>query len=265
MANDTSSRRMTRSAKMEEQIKHASALREKKQLLDELAKRISIAREGRVQFEKMNYPIALERYRRFLALTAKGFSVEVPDLSPDMFEEKRRVAEALLLSSVLMDLLKILDHLNSPSAKDDRVIYQRLFIAFTFNQPFQGFAAENLRKFLKYNRGINNREELWNLYTAIRIKKFCIIATSLYGEEAVELAILRNFRNKTLSRYIWGRTFISFYYKAGPFLNTLIMSSSLSRVIVKKGLEKFTSALHRKNPAIALDFNKQKERQTPIL
>src|SRR5262249_836247 len=138
-------------------------------------------------------------------------------------EASTRQAECLLISSILFDLLKVLDLLNHPESKEERLIYHRLFIRFTVGQNFQPFAAENLRKFLLYKSKVNNRSEFWATYHAIRIKRFCIVATWAFAsEEAEPVRKLRIFRNHTLGTNSIGRAFIRAYYNHGPSLVVML-------------------------------------------
>ena len=55
-----------RSDKLEAQIREGEKRKQERQFLEELAKRITIAREGRTYIERRNYPAAMNAYRRFL-------------------------------------------------------------------------------------------------------------------------------------------------------------------------------------------------------
>lgn len=48
-------------------------------------------------------------------------------------------------------------------------------------------------------------------------EKNCFIATAALGSrQAWQLQVLRNFRDKVLTRFVWGQKFIKWYYKYGP-------------------------------------------------
>lgn len=205
-----------RSNKIEKQILEQEKKKQERQFLEELAKRISIAREGRMFIERRDYAKAMAAYRRFLAITAKSVEVDVGDLNPQLFDEKRRTSEALLISSIFFDLLKMLDRLNTQSALEERQLYHRLFIRFTLGQPFQHHAGENIRKNLVYGGGIVNKKEFWSTYHAIQMKKFCVIATWAFADQdCAEVRALRDWRDGQLSRHALGRTFARTYYRHG--------------------------------------------------
>lgn len=212
-----------RSNKIEAQILEAEKKKQERQFLEELAKRISIAREGRMYIERRDYARAMTAYRRFLMITAKSVNVEVEDLTPQHFEEKRRTAEALIISSIFFDLLKMLDRLNTPSAVEERRLYHRLFVRFTLGQPFQHFAGENIRKNLVYGGGIVNKKEFWATYHAIQMKKYCVVATWAFGDaDCAEVERLRGLRDGLLSSTAIGRGLVSAYYNNGALLRDIL-------------------------------------------
>jgi hypothetical protein len=221
------------SSRIEEQIRETQRRRDEQHFLEELSKRVTIAREGRLDFEKHNYAEAIGKYRRFLSVTARSLNVELSGLKPSLFDEKIRPQECLLISAILLDLCKILDKLKTPSANEERHLYQRLYTAFTIGQPFRGYAAENLRKHILYGKAIQHKAEFWGVYNAIRIKRFCILASAIFGEEALEVNALRNWRDQSLSHNIWGRGFIRVYYQMGPIVLPAIKRSPQLQAGVK--------------------------------
>jgi hypothetical protein len=215
-SKSSAEKKAERSNAIEKQIEEAQKRKEERAFLEELAKRITIAREGRVFSEKKDFSKAIVSYRRFMTITAQSLNVEIEELKPQLIEEKTRQSEALLISSIIFDMLKILDKLDTPSAKEERRMYHRLFVKFTLGQPFQMFAAENMRKFIRYRKSIRNRGEFWATYQAIRVKKFCAVATWAYSSSnAPEVRALRRFRDQTLSQSAAGRGFVRWYYRNG--------------------------------------------------
>ena len=239
-----SDKQKERSEKLEAQIRDAEKRRQERQFLEELSKRITIAREGRAFIERKNYPAAMASYWRFLSITARSFNVQVEELTPTLFEEKRRVAESLIISSIFFDLLKMLDKLESDSAREERQLYQRLFLRFTKGMPFQHFAAENIRKHLVYSNSIVNKAEFWATYKAIVGKSFCIVASWAFDSETCsEVARLRRFRGEVLMRRAWGRSFARAYYRHGALLASSLAKVPAAKPIVRAALVTFTKLL----------------------
>ncbi len=234
-----SGRLAEQSSRIEEQIRESQKRKEEKQFLEELSKRVSIGREGRMDFEKQDYPAAIAKYRRFLSVTARSLNVEVSEMRPSLFDDKVRAQECLLISAILLDLCKILDKLSNTSADEERRLYQRLYVAFTVGQPFQGFAAENLRKHILYGKSIKHKGEFWGVYNSIKIQRFCVVATAVLGEDAPELDRLRRFRDGSLSRSSLGLSFIHAYYRGGPHLIPVINLIPGARSATRKAIRFF--------------------------
>lgn len=233
-----------RSDKLEAQILEAEKRRQDRQFLEELSKRISIAREGRTHIERKNYPAAMNSYRRFLTITAKSFNVEIEDISPNQFDDKNRISESLIISSIFFDLLKILDKLDSPSAREERHLYHRLFLRFTKGMPFQHFAAENLRKHLVYSNSIQNKAEFWATYKAIVGNTSCIVATWAFDSDtAFEVNRLRRFRGEVLCQNALGRSFVRTYYRHGHKLAEFLAPIPGARAAVRAAITAFTRVL----------------------
>jgi hypothetical protein len=229
-----------RSNKIEEQILEREKKKEERQFLEELGKRISIAREGRVYIERKDFAKAMIAYRRFLAITAKSLNVEIEAITPQHFDEKRRTAEALIISSIFFDLLKMLDRLSSASAAQERQLYHKMFIRFTIGQPFQHFAGENIRKNLVYGGGIVNKKEFWATYHAIQMKKYCVVATWAFGDEdCPEVQSLREFRDGKLSQSAAGRAFTESYYRHGILLRDALSVIPGAKTAVRGSIRTF--------------------------
>lgn len=240
----SSDKQRERSEKLEAQIREAEKRKQERAFLEELAKRISIAREGRAYIERKNFPAAMAAYRRFLSITAKSFQVEMDNLSPQLFDDKNRIAESLIISSIFFDLLKILDKLDSASARDERRLYHKLFLRFTKGMPFQHFAAENIRKHLVYSNSIVNKAEFWATYKAIVGNKYCIVATWAFDSEvAPEVMRLRRFRDERLWPHSLGRAFTRAYYQHGEKIAMLGARIPGARTATKYALSFLTRLL----------------------
>jgi len=236
-----SDKQKARSDKLEAQIREGEKRRQERQFLEELAKRITIAREGRSLMERKKYPGAMTSYRKFLSITARSFDCEIADLHPAQFEERNRVAEALITSSIFFDLLKMLDKLDSSGAREERLLYHKLFLRFTKGMPFQHFAAENIRKHLVYSNAIVNKAEFWNTYRAIVGRQFCLVATWAFdSDSAPEVVQLRCFRDEVLWPRRNGRAFVAWYYRNGPLLVEILARVPGSRSVLVSLLRKFT-------------------------
>lgn len=230
-------RRQERSKEMESKVMEAKRKRDERSFVEEMGRRIQVAREGKAASGRMDFANAIVHYRKFLQITAKGFDCEVGNLKPDLFDEKIRKAECLLLSSILLDFIKILDNLESKEAKEERLLYHKLFIRFTLGQPFQAFASENIRKYMAVKRKIKFKSELQNTYNAIKVKKFCLVATwALDNDPQEALPVWRKIRDEKLSQFSLGRAFTNFYYDNGHWILALIKPIPGAKIILSKCL-----------------------------
>jgi hypothetical protein len=238
--NTAANKKAARSNAIEEQILRQQKRREEQAFLEELGKRISIARDGKQFSERKDYAAAIAQYRRFLAITARAQNVEVPELRPDQFDKHQQAGESLLISSILLDMIKILDKLDTPTAKEERAMCHKLFIRFTVGQVFQNFSAESLRKFIIYRKTVRHKTEFWNTYDAIRVKRFCAVATWAFeSSQAVEVVRLRRFRDRHLLSNAAGRWFVRFYYRYGSDLADFLDHIPGARPTVRSALRYF--------------------------
>ena len=212
-------KKAARSSAIEEQIKEAQKRKDERAFLEELAKRIQLAREGKHYSDRKEFSQAITCYRRFLAITAQFLGVQWEELSPQKLDPSTRSSEALLISSILFDMLKILDKVDKPGSTEERKICHKLFIRFTLGQAFQNHAAENLRKYLVYRKTIKHKQEFWATYNAIRTKGFCVVATWAFGDEEHPAVVrLRRFRDESLVGWPGGPAFTEAYYAHGEKL-----------------------------------------------
>jgi hypothetical protein len=238
-------RQKERSQQIEERIQEAQKRRQERQFLEELAKRVSIAREGRQAMEKRELVTAMQAYRRFLLISAKANNCTVEELGPEKYEEKGRVGEALLASQVFFDLLRMLDRLDSNEAALERRIYHKLFVRFTKGMPFQYFAAENLRRHLLHKTAIRHKKEFWGTYKALEAKGFCLVASWAFdSRSAYEVKRLRRFRDEVLRRSRTGRALVSLYYRHGEKLAGFLARIPGAKTVSRKALQLFVILLN---------------------
>jgi hypothetical protein len=240
-------KKAARSSAIEEQIREQQKRKQERAFLEELAKRISIAREGKHHSDRREFSKALSCYRRFLAITAQALKVEWDSMSPSTLDEGTRSGECLLISSILFDMLKILDKMDTPTAQEERKICHRLFIKFTLGQNFQNHAAENLRKYLVYRKTVVHKAEFWATYNAIRVKKFCVVASWAFGgEDHPAVGALRAIRDERLAASAPGRAFVRAYYAHGERLLAGWRHVPGAKPLSRAAVRGFVRALRRK-------------------
>lgn len=76
--------------------------------------------------------------------------------------------------------------------------------------------------------------------------KGCYIATMAYGDyDHPQVMELRRFRDGFLSKTIFGRRFIKFYYKYSPSLVEKLKNKQSINLIIRKGLDQFIKAIKK--------------------
>jgi len=113
-------------------------------------------------------------------------------------------------------------------------------------------AISDLEKFLELDpdseRANLIRNELVKLKSGSGKSGGCYVATAVYGSyEAPEVLCLRRFRDETLARSIFGRMFISLYYRFSPPFAEWLKDARHINKITRKILNKFVERLGRKS------------------
>lgn len=205
-----------RSQRLKEEIQAKQKRTQERKMIEELGKRITLARDGRSAFEKGQFAHALNCYRKYIILTEQQFKRSIQELKPSHFEDKNRTQESILISAIGLDMAIMLDKLKSPDAAAERRLNLGIFVRFSVGLPFQHFAAENLRRYMEYSTNLQHRKEFKSALSAVSKGKFCLVATLVYQDsDCAELVILREFRDSILCQWKWGEAFVSFYYQNG--------------------------------------------------
>jgi hypothetical protein len=119
------------------------------------------------------------------------------------------------------------------------------------NKDAQDFLNEMAKEAPELKEGI--------LYTIDKVKKNgmpstteqhnregCYIATAVYGSyDAMEVIVLRRFRDEVLSKSFIGKSFIKIYYLLSPAVAKKLKNLRKLNLIVKKYLDVFVEWLNR--------------------
>lgn len=92
------------------------------------------------------------------------------------------------------------------------------------------------------SRGSSPRK---NISSSSSSSSKCFIATAIYGMDASETKILREWRDSKLMPNIFGRVFVSIYYLLSPYLVSLIKKNSLIKQWIKRPLDKFVAKIKK--------------------
>ncbi|MFG6686241.1 CFI-box-CTERM domain-containing protein [Mariniflexile sp. HNIBRBA6329] len=103
--------------------------------------------------------------------------------------------------------------------------------------------GESMKKHLKASTLIifdETNKKIDDFKNSLKPKKGCYIATMAYGNyNHPQVVELRNFRDNILSKTVFGRIFIKFYYKHSPYLVERLKNKQNVNSIIRKVLDSF--------------------------
>lgn len=197
--------------------------------------RVSLVKNGRTLMNQKMYSEAAVSYEKYLKILEIVFNVEKGQhLVPDHFKDSARTEELTVVTSVYWDLLRIYD--TSEKYGDRQLIAARqlaLFVRFTPIFPDIIKKAESFAKQAKNPGAFKGF-----LKNASNERPRCFIATSAFENPlALEVQILRHFRESKLKNRKFGRYAVKKYYKFSPaiaeFLDKKTYLKPLVRVFLK--------------------------------
>jgi hypothetical protein len=184
-------------------------------------KRMDLAKSGAKFFKEANYREAVQSYYSYLDILEKAKQVKAGALDLKHFDQKKDIAELLLLTGVYWDLAKLHDKVSKKdTSKVD--LYLDRFVLFSKGLPYQHLSAELVRKYL-VNGTPKNRKNFKDAHIRLGGGK-CFIATAV-EEHCAEttLSELRKFRDEKLLPHRSGRGFVRVYYAIGPWLARAVL------------------------------------------
>jgi hypothetical protein len=202
-------------------------------------RRIEIAGKGVTAYAKKDTVGAALAFKSYLSILEDIKGAPDGGLSPTHFDKKKEVAEMVLITGVLWDLVKLYDRTQSPDKYKEFQVFMSKYIAFARGMPYQTMCAETLRKYIRDKRAVHVNE-FKDAYKMIKNDR-CFIATELEPETRFEtLPGLRNFRDQVLKKNAAGRKFVAWYYRKGPGMaEKLSRGPRFLRILVAKILDFF--------------------------
>jgi hypothetical protein len=236
MANDDRPLSMRARKKVKEQIEKA----ERERLLKLFQRRMELARDGALAYREGRLKEAVQNYYQYIDILERTKESGRDKLEPGHFDQKKDVAELLLLSGVFWDLAKIQDKTQKTDLARLRFYLDR-FVLFSKNMPFQHVSAELIRKYL-VNGTPRHRKEFKDTHIRLGGGK-CFIATAL-EDECIPgtLERLRGFRDRRLLGSAAGRLLVRGYYTISPPLARVLVRAptpirfGLARVLSRLAL-----------------------------
>ncbi len=180
-----------------------------------LAKRVELAKAAVSAFNNKKHAEAVGNVKSYLRVLEEWKGVAQGGLSPGLFDNKREMAELLVVVGVYWELAKIYDRTKSSENKKEFLHYLEKLVIFSRGQTYSTLCAESIRKYIASGKAIHRRDfkQAYNMMTGAK----CFIATSLIDVTSAEtLGKLTFYRDNVLKNTLCGKSFIRFYYLFGP-------------------------------------------------
>ena len=190
--------------------------------------RVHLIKNARGLMAQKAYSEAAVQYEKYLRVLEVVYNVKKGELSPAVFNNSSRSKELTVVASVYWDLLRIYD--TSPRYADNML---RAALKLSQFLPFSPIYPDIIKKAESFVRSAKTPNTVRHFLKLTKSRRGpCFVATAAFqGEpDAVELLILRRFRDRRLRASPAGRRLIWLYYRVSPPLARRIRASpSLSR------------------------------------
>jgi hypothetical protein len=176
--------------------------------------RVQLIKRARQKMSEKNYSEAAVSYEKYLKILEIVFGNKKGQLlTPEMFKDNARTSELTVVASVYWDLLRIYDSSDKYRERQATAAKQlAVFIRFTPVFP------DIIKKAEAFVRQARNPAIIKSfLKGAAQQRPRCFVATSAFESPlAVEVQVLRHFRDQKLRTTKIGRRFIFSYYRLSP-------------------------------------------------
>lgn len=193
--------------------------------------RVSLVKNGRQLMGQKMYSEAAVAYEKYIKILEIVFAVEKgQSLTPENFKDSARTEELTIVTSVYWDLLRIYDTSDKYGERQQIAARQlALFVKFTPIFPDIIKRAESFVKQAKHPGVIKNFLKL-----ASNERPRCFIATSAFESPlAIEVQILRIFRDQYLKKFKTGRLFIKKYYRFSPTIAEFLDKNTILKPAIR--------------------------------
>ena len=176
--------------------------------------RVHLIKNARSLMNQKAYSEAAVQYEKYLRILEVVYNLKKGELSPAVFNNSSRSKELTVIASVYWDLVRIYD--TSPRYGDRM---QKAAMKLAEFLQFSPMFPDIMKKAEIFARNAKNQAIMRQFLRATKSKRGpCFVATAVFADEpyAVELTLLRNFRDRRLRPYWLGRQMIYFYYRYSP-------------------------------------------------
>jgi hypothetical protein len=188
--------------------------------------RVHLIKNARNLMTQKAFSEAAVQYEKYLRVLEVVHGTKKGELSPATFNNSTRSKELTVIASVYWDLMRIYD--TSPRYGDRMGIAARKCSEFL---PFSTIYPDIVKKAEQFSRSAKNPAVMRQFLTLVNSRRGpCFVADAAFSEQpyAVELTVLRNFRDQRLRRTHLGRRIVYSYYKVSPPIARWIGRSQLT-------------------------------------
>jgi hypothetical protein len=205
--------------------------------------RVHLIKNARGLMNQKAYSEAAVQYEKYLRVLEMVYNVKKGELSPAVFNNSSRSKELTVIASVYWDLVRIYD---TSSKYGERMSSAAAKLALFL--PFSPIYPDITKKAELFSRSAKNPAVLKSFLRNVKAKRGpCFIATAAFADEpyAVELRILRAYRDQNLRTSRAGRRLIWLYYRTSPPIAAFIQGSQLKSRATRWVLTKIASRLKK--------------------
>lgn len=205
--------------------------------------RVSLIKKARSLMREKAYADSAIAYEKYLKVLETVYDVKSNELTPEHLKNTARTQELTVVASVYWDLLRIYDTSEKYATRMD-IAAKKLaeFLPLTPLYPDIVKKAESFQKNAKRAHVVKNF-----LKNVSEKKGRCFIATSAFDTPyAPEVLTLQQWRDLELNHYIFGPTFIRFYYQISPYIASWLDRHPSYKPLFRKTLNKLIHALNLK-------------------
>ncbi|MGE3974041.1 MAG: CFI-box-CTERM domain-containing protein [Bdellovibrionales bacterium] len=204
--------------------------------------RVVLLKQARQHMTNKSYTEAAVLYEKYLKLLEVIYEIPAGKLTPDVFKNKARQKELTVITTVYWDLVRIYDSGGNYADRLQKSIEKLLLFA-----PHSSILVQLSKNAIAYTKQARNPEIFRNLQKQFGIqRKGCFIATAAFeSPEAVEVQLLRRFRDDWLSKNKIGQTFIEKYYDISPSIAAWMQRNPNSKRPARTMLRVITFCLEK--------------------
>jgi hypothetical protein len=187
--------------------------------------RVHLIKNARNLMTQKAYSEAAVQYEKYLRVLEVVHGKKKGELSPAIFNNSTRSKELTVVASVYWDLMRIYD--TSPRYGDRMGVAARKCSEFL---PFSTIYPDIVKKAEQFSRSAKNQTVMRQFLKLVKSRRGpCFVADAAFSDQpyAVELTVLRNFRDQRLRRSHLGRRLVYSYYKTSPPIARWIGHSQL--------------------------------------